>query len=329
MCCSFRCLKVWVSLAVIVFAVVSRSAHEQINGEHQLPKLQPKTFGLPLRPGVKVMVMLSGWPDTHSVWEKQILHMQDDYHIISIVSPDLDQPRLKKPWGYRFDEVPKMIDACVELHLGKRRKIDVLLTHDWGALYGYYVLQKWSELGQRKVGYLVAIDIGASDRDDARDPAFIPGVTQATLYSVPYQIFLGTLFAVGSGVSETVAEFIAANGWPLMPLLTPMESTFDWKTEAVRPQNEVKWWFGYSYFYLWLGRVGLGPAVPTPLFPSVPTLFVYGLKKRTMFHSDAFIKRLNATPRYRVVEYPNSSHWLMFTDASPFNKDLAEFVSST
>ena len=139
---------------------------------------------------------------------------------------------------------------------------------------------------------------------------------------------MGTLFAVGSGLSEPVAEFIARNGWPLMPLLTPMNSTFDWKHEAVRPVCEVKWWFGYTYFYLWLGRLGLGPRVPTPLFPTVPTLFVYGRQKRTMFHSNAFVERLRATPRCRVIEYPNSSHWLMYTDAETFNKDIAEFVSN-
>ena len=142
------------------------------------------------------------------------------------------------------------------------------------------MIQSWKDHGKLNVERLIAIDVGASENDDASQPAYVPGVTQATLFSVPYQLFLGSLFVIGSGLSESMAEFIASNGWPLMPLITPMKSTFDWNKEAVRPQREVKWWFGYTYFYLWMGRLGLGPSVPSPVFPSIPTLFVYGALHR-------------------------------------------------
>jgi pimeloyl-ACP methyl ester carboxylesterase len=254
--------------------------------------------------------------------------MKEKYHIVSIPSPDHDQPNLRKRWGYTLEEVPRMILACIDLHLTPDRKIDVLLTHDWGALYGYYVLQLLAESGRENVERLVAIDVGASENDDASLPAHIPGITHATPYSVPYQIFLGTLFAIGSGVSESAAHWITVNGWSLMPLLTPMNSAFDWDKEAVRPQGEVKWWYGYTYFYLWIGRLGLGPPVPPPLFPTIPTLFVYGRQKRTMFHSVAFVERLKATPGSNAIEYVDSSHWLHATHPLTFNKDLLEFVSS-
>ena len=318
------------SVLIALFALVLRGMYTTISkqNEHPLPKLQPKTFGLDLRPDVKVIVMLSGWPDTHTVWAKQILALQDEYHIVSIVSPDHDLPNLRKQWGYTLEDVPKMIQDCVDLHLGIDRKIDVLLTHDWGALYGFYVVQSLKKNGRNNVERLVAIDIGASENDDASLPVYIPGITQATMYSVPYQIFLGTVFFIGSGISKSLAEFIATNGWPLMPLITPMKPTFDWNKEAVRPQNEVKWWFGYTYFYLWIGRLGLGPSVPPPLFPAIPTLFIYGSQKRTMFHSDSFVERLRATPGSNAIEYPDSSHWLMYTDSETFNKDLFDFISS-
>jgi pimeloyl-ACP methyl ester carboxylesterase len=327
MCCNVRCWYAGLSVLVVLIAVALKGVHEKSNDKQPLPVVQPKTFGVPLRPDVKVVVMLSGWPDTHNVWGKQVEAMQDEYHIVSIVSPDHDRSALRKPWGYTLEEVPKMIQACIDLHLGAGRKIDLLVTHDWGALYGYYIMQLWKESGERRVERLVAIDIGASENDDASLPSSIPGITQATLFSVPYQLFLGTLFAVGSGLSESVAELITANGWPLMPLLTPMKTNFDWESEAVRPQQEVKWFMGYTYFYLWVGRLGLGPPVPSPLFPTVPTLFVYGGEKRTMFHSEAFVERLKATPGSHAIEYKDSSHWLMYTDSNRFNKDLFEFAS--
>ena len=243
MCCNARWFYTGLSIIVVIVAVILRcKTSSDILLEQPLPQLQPRTFGLALGPSVKVMVLLSGWPDTHTVWEKQIDAMKEKYHIVSIPSPDHDQPNLRKRWGYTLEEVPRMNLACIDLHLTPDRKIDVLLTHDWGALYGYYVLQLLAESGRENVERLVAIDVGASENDDASLPAHIPGITHATPYSVPYQIFLGTLFAIGSGVSESAAHWITVNGWSLMPLLTPMNSAFDWDKEAVRPQGEVKWW---------------------------------------------------------------------------------------
>jgi pimeloyl-ACP methyl ester carboxylesterase len=322
----WSCFYVACSAAVIFIAIVWAGLRVKQNDTNVLPNLTPKTFGLPLTNDTKVMVLLSGWPDTHKVWQKQIEEFQDTYHMVSIPNPDHDTPTLRREWGYTLNEVPTMIVTCVEKYLGTNRKIDVLMTHDWGSLYGYYALEVWAGSGTRKVERLVAIDIGSSEYDTAELSANIPGVTSSTLFSVPYQIYLASLFAIGSGVSSSLAEYITTHSWPLMPLLTPMESSFDWNIEAVRPQEEVKWWYGYTYFYLWAGRLGLGPPVPQPLFPKAPCLFVFGKKKRTMFHSQAFVDRLNSTPGSLALEYPESSHWLMYTHSRQFNRDLLAFT---
>lgn len=313
------------AIAIILLAMILKRKHDET--ESVLPEITPKIFGRPLRNDVKVMVLLSGWPDNHDVWIKQIEEFQHDYHIVSISSPDHDRLALRKPWGYSLTEVPRMISKSLEIHLGPIRKVDLLVTHDWGALWGYYVLQQWSGGTNRAVDRLVAVDIGASPHDDPSLPSDIPGITMSTPYSVPYQLVLASLFALGSGVSSSLAASIAPHMWPLMPLLSPMDSAFDWHTEAARPQAEVEWWLGYTYYYIWRNRLGFGSPVPPPLFPKVPTLFIYGAKKRTMFHSEAFTERLMATTGCRVKEYESAGHWLMYTEPHRFNSDVKAFVS--
>jgi len=105
------------------------------------------------------------------------------------------------------------------------------MTHDWGALFGYYLLDRWRHMGigvgmgvgvgiDEGIGVdsihtrgegtetaaaaavggggggggggvrvlkLVAVDIGASFSDNAATPALVPGVTRASMFSVPYQ----------------------------------------------------------------------------------------------------------------------------------------------
>ena len=312
---------------------------KHIHEDEDLPELTPQTFGLPLSAHCKVMVCLSGWPDNHDVWKYQIDAFQDGYHIVSITSPDHDQSRLRRPWGYTLHEAPTMIRKCLDKYLGHDRYIDVFVIHDWGALWGYYILQEWrdeqegegegeGERRMKKVGRVVAVDIGSSPHDDPLLPSDVPGITQWTLFSLPYQWIMAFTFILGSGVNETITAFFVKHIWITVPLLSPMHISFNWHKDAPRPQHEVEWWLGYTYYYLWKARFGFGPSVPSPLFPrNVHFLYMYGKKKRTMFHSDEFLARLKDTNGCRVVEYVDAGHWLMFTHAKQFNNDVLSFIS--
>ena len=83
----------------------------------------------------------------------------------------------------------------------------------------------------------------------------------------------------------------------------------------------MTWWLGYTYYYLWTRPV------PQPAYPrGVPTLFLYGAKKRTMFHSNAFVERLRHSPGCGVLEYMHAGHWLMHTNQTRFNDDVRHFL---
>ena len=301
----------------------------------ELPQLEPRLFGRPLAADAKVMVLLAGWPDTHDLWPRQfITTFADEYHIVSIPTPDFDRVGLRRAWGYNFTEVPLMIARCLNNHLGPARHIDTLVAHDWGAVWAYSLLRDQRQtavpsdvapeglLG--RVARLVAVDIGASSREGQG----VPGISHVhSLWSVPYQWLCAGLFAVGSGMSPALAQVLTNLAWPLAPYVGPMGRGFHWESHAPRPREQVQWWMGYPYYHLWRShRFGLWP-LPELHFPPVPTLFLYGSHKRAMFHSKHFEARVNATANCRTVRYDGIGHWLMHEQPVRFTRDVQAFLA--
>lgn len=200
-----------------------------------LPLLTPRLSGLPLARAAKVAVLLGGWPDGHELWAGVASSLAEEYHVVSITTPDFDRGALRRRWGYDFAEVPLMIAACLDAHLGASRHIDAVIAHDWGAIWAYYLLQH-----RGRVGRLVTVEIGASAHDDAALDARIPSVTHSTPWSVPYQLITAALFALGTSVSPALAAALVELAWPLTPYVGPVGGGFNWDRHAPRPRHEVK-----------------------------------------------------------------------------------------
>ena len=312
----------WPLAVFVLLVLVLLAGRFQSEPTEALPPLELHTFGLPSSPTAKVMVLLGGWPDTHAMWLTQADAFAADFHIVSVATPDFDRPSLRRRWGYNFTEVPAMIGQALDAHLGPQRHVEVLIGHDWGAVWAYYLLD--ASLRGR-VGRLVAVDIGASARDDSA--LGVPGISHVggMIWSIPYQWLCGGLFAVGAGVSPWLAETLVDLAWPLVPYVGPMGVDFAWDVHAPRPRREVKWWMGYPYYHLWRSHRLFGQSLPTPAFPSVPILFLYGARKRVMFHSRAFEARLNGTAGCRTVRYDDCGHWLMHEQPERFSRDVGAF----
>ena len=295
-----------------------------------LSRLEPRTFGVSLRRAAqgKVMVLLAGWPDDHRVWRHLVRTFESEYHIISFATPDLDREGLRHEPGYDFLTVPNMIAGSLEAHLGSTRDDVVLIAHDWGAIWAYYIVQQ--PMWARRVTRLVAVDVGASASNVSDTYADIPGISHTTLWSIPYQWLCASLFAIGRSISPTLATFLGDAAWPLVPFLGPMGGDFDWAQHAPRPREEVRWWMGYPYYYVWKHHRVWWQSPISPAFPTgIPTLFMYGAKKRTMFHSEAFEGRLNATDGSRVLRYEECGHWLMHEAPARFTDDVMKFLDDT
>jgi pimeloyl-ACP methyl ester carboxylesterase len=283
-----------------------------------LPVLEPTTFGLPLTAEVRTMVLLSGWPDTHTVWANTVKEFEREYHIVSVATPDFDRPALRSRWGYKLSAIPQMLSFAINGHLGPQRKIDVLVAHDWGCAWAFAILQN---AASRRVDKLVAIDIGAF-RATPSSALLLP---RKVVWALPYQLAFATIFFVGAAGTPSLANQLLAAAWDTIAYFGPLNADFDWDSQSPRPAHEVKWWMGYPYYQLWSNVLkGKLPEI-VPLFPKIPTMFAYGARKRVHFHPDEFISHLNSTSGCRVVEYP-SSHWVMHEQPAALHSDMRAFL---
>ena len=62
-----------------------------------------------------------------------------------------------------------------------------------------------------------------------------------------------------------------------------------------------------------------------PFEPSCPMLFLYGRNKPTMFHSDAFVERLNRTPGSKAVGY-DAGHCLKLEPPAEVAREIRQWM---
>ena len=103
--------------ASIVIVTMRLFGSYELQDDAPLPLLRPQLFGRPLSDETPVMVLLSGWPDDHSMWAPQVAEFGDHYHVVSMSTPDFDRNGLRRRWGYYVTEVPQMIAAGSEHYL--------------------------------------------------------------------------------------------------------------------------------------------------------------------------------------------------------------------
>ncbi|CAM9451195.1 unnamed protein product [Hapterophycus canaliculatus] len=90
-----------------------------------------KTDGPPI-------LFVHGWPDDHTMWDKQVEHLKDRYRCITTDLPgfgvdsnghDHDNVEAEKN-GYSIDEIVRRLETTVE-EAGKGSPVTIV-AHDWG-----------------------------------------------------------------------------------------------------------------------------------------------------------------------------------------------------
>lgn len=303
-----------------------------------LPTLEPQTFGLKHVRGVKILVLISGFPDEHSMvrsshnpsanssltilspkkqWAHQIKEFENDYHIVSVSTPDFDRNELRSKWGYTLRQTTDMITACINKAIGEEALFD-LLVHDWGSFWGLLIA------GQipARIRRLVTLDIGGGTSPKSGEA---PALASGFLWQVLYQVYFATVFWIGVRVSTWLADRLLMLFIFLSPAIGPMGWAFDWGKHMPRPLAELKWWMCYPYYQVWFCGVFVGRPPPNPKWPAMPTLFIYGKQKRCMFHTAAFEAKMKATEG-NVVKAYDCAHWIMHEKPKELNADLRSFL---
>lgn len=212
--------------------------------------------------------------------------------------------KLPQRWGYSFVEIVSRLRNTV---IAKTEgKPVTLVAHDWGAFVAYLFVASHPDL----VNAVVTLDVG-------HITPWKLSPWHAIVISA-YQFWLVCAFIVSQLVSSIIGDIMVG----LFPwfLIGPCP----YETKVPRKAREIHSWMCYPYFQIWLGtplRFLLGKGLPPPLaFPpdiGVPLLYLYGPKKRCLFHTCDFLKRLEAANLLGGkaagsgwAEVADAGHWL-------------------
>ncbi|MCD6042838.1 MAG: hypothetical protein K0R40_2441 [Burkholderiales bacterium] len=243
--------------------------------------------------GPQAIVMIHGWPDTYRLWDGQVAALKHRYRCVRFTLPGFD---LGPRRAYPFNEVLDTIRHVVEQACPGERV--TLLLHDWGCFFGYQFAMRHPELVARVIG----VDIGDGGSREHRSELGASG----KLMVLAYQAWLSLAWWIGGGLGDAMARWLArVIGCPTDPA-------------AIGSQ------MGYAYAVRWLGVAGGLPRLRV-FEPQVPMLYVFGERKPFMFHSSAWVERVAAGPRNRVVGIA-SGHWIMVERCAEFNAALLAWL---
>jgi pimeloyl-ACP methyl ester carboxylesterase len=234
--------------------------------------------GLAPSPTTPMVVFLAGFPDDTHSFDAVAPAFEGTHTVLKLALPGYEGAPISAKWGLPFTTlVEKMHDAVEAQAHGDLH----LVVHDWGAYLGLLYSEKYST----EVVKLALLDIGHQTMADAAEMTLMEKVVGAT-----YQLFLAWCFVV--------------DAIGLRPLAALAQMLFPWQTIGPCPHEfalpaKVEEWFSapdfkicYPYYVLWK-QILTGTAW-MPAMPSMPTLFVWGTRKRMRFHTSRFTKDLDA-----------------------------------
>ena len=273
----------------------------------------------------RALVLLAGFPDDASLWDGLVSALQSDYHpVVALPAPDLDKPALSHPWGHRLDACVRLVQADIERQLGVDVPYD-LVAHDWGALFALNLAG--NDKHRWRIRKLVLIDVGGSSKEHGI--VSMSELLQFRGISIMwvYQVYFLYVFLIGKFLSERLANSMLRLWTRNAGFMGPCDKSFCWNTCASRPVIDMQWWMCYPYWQLWWNCLLSFRHPPKMPFPAMPTLFIFGARKRCYFHSTPFIDEMHrrVNSGYEVLEY-ECGHWPMIEMPSRVNRDIGAFL---
>jgi len=251
-----------------------------------------------------IIVFVHGWPDSSTLWEKQMKAFGETHCCLALTLPNFGQHI--KAEGYTFLEVAMAIKNTVDSFVAKRqlhnRKI-ILCAHDWGCLFGYIL----DSLHPGFFSQMICLDVGAS---------FCPTLKDMFL-TFCYQFVLIVAFLIGGGLGDWLAQFVAS--FVGAPLAKNKETLC-----------RVKSYMGYPYYYLWEEFIWKKQSILALLHsygPSCPMLFMYGTKTPINFFDEKWLGRVEATLGSKIAAI-DSDHWFLVHWADRVVQEMQLFLQS-
>jgi pimeloyl-ACP methyl ester carboxylesterase len=247
--------------------------------------------------GAETVVMIHGWPDTLHLWDGTVEALRAHWRCVRLTLPGFDPAAPARACS--LDEVVATLRAVVTGCCPGTRV--TLLAHDWGCIFGYEFAMRHPQLVSRIVG----VDIGDTGSKSHRAELG----TRAKLMVLSYQLWLALAWRVGGALGDRMARALA--GLMRCPV----------------PPPRIVAATGYPYAMRWFGlKGGFGKALA--FTPQVPMLFLYGLRKPFMFHSQAWLEALAQRPGSRAVGL-RTGHWVMLDKPQEFHAEVTRWLRET
>ena len=263
--------------------------------------MKPVCLGLPLAKGTPVMIFCSGFPDTYNSFDLITPKFKTTHHIQLYIMPSYDSPGLPTSayFGHSFRKITDDLASRLSTIKGIQGRGDlVLVGHDWGSIVVQRVASAYPSLATRvvllDVGYLNPLKVGV----------------KSLAVMASYQVWMALAFLVGRLTLGKLGDLMVA--WYPWTTIGPAPYEFN----EPRDRKEIRSWMAYPYFQLLFCTAfnGDAPNVKASnsydLVSAVPTLFVYGARKRAMFHDANFLKRLANAKNGSKFEGLECGHWI-------------------
>ena len=263
------------------------------------------TFGTKGHP---VMVFVAGFPDDQLTgWGKLVSEFSETHRVICMCWPGYEKGGANKlpRWGYLISEVVAAMHETLA-DISAEESIDnfTLVIHDWGSYLGLLYQNSFPE----RVARIVCFDVGILKKPPLKDTAII--LLYQLWFCVVYFFshFLGKIV----GQAMMMSFFLFVN-----PFLGPAPHD-----RVARPQLEITPWMLYPYWQFHFGSEGYfmkGPQkMLRPRYPvsNCKILFMYGKKKRCMFHGPEFLEKIEKDEgsSWRAFD---AGHWVQTSAFQP------------
>lgn len=260
--------------------------------------------------GPEVLLMLHGWPDSASLWEPQVAHWRHRFRCVRPTWPgygpgSADAP----PRGCPLAEVMQHLAALAD-RVSPDRPL-TLMTHDWGAFYGW----EFARRHPGRVARIVAIDVGDAHSAEFRRELRAGGVAMIAFYQLWLALAWRLAWRPGgrraSGPARRTADRMTR--W--------MASRLGWRGDLA----QVHAGMNYPYDITWTGSHGGYRGLP-PLEPHCPVFYAYGTRKPVQFQSRAWLARIAARPGNQVLAF-DCGHWVMRSREEAFHQAVDRWLA--
>ena len=87
------------------------------------------------------ILFLHGYPDDHTVWEKQLDFLKDNFHVVALDLRGVGNSELKAPLAgaFRVERITFDIETVINDIAGKKGKVHIV-AHDWGSIIAWSAL---------------------------------------------------------------------------------------------------------------------------------------------------------------------------------------------